>query len=84
MIDELVQAGYLAQLSEKQGTFALLKSPTSVQVSDVVNVVMKAGATPSDLGLVHIDPRITEAVKGATQGVDSSLHGATVDSLLGT
>jgi membrane protein len=83
VIDELVQAGYLAQLSEKHGTFALLKSPTSVQVSDVVNVVMNAGATPSDLGLVHIDPRIAEAVKGATQGVDSSLHGATVDSLLG-
>ena len=84
VIEELVQAGYLAQLSEKQGSFALLKSPVSLQVSEVVNVVMNFGATPADLGLATVDPRIAEAVQGATRGVDTSLHGATIESLLVT
>jgi len=83
VIEELVQAGYLAQLSDKQGTFALLKSPAALQVSEVVNVVMNSGATPSDLGLTSVDPRIVEAVEGTTQHIDDSLQGATIDSLLG-
>jgi membrane protein len=82
VIEELVQAGYLAQLSEKQGTFALLKSPATLQVGEVVRVVMHAGAAPGDLGLAAIDTRIVEAVQGATQSVDASLEGATIDSLV--
>ena len=82
VIEELVQAGYLAQLSEKQGSFALLKSPEVLQVSEVINVVMNSGAPPADLGLTSVDPRIAEAVQGATRGVDTSLHGATIEALL--
>ncbi len=84
IIDELVQAGYLAAISEKQGTYALLKSPASLQVSEVADVVMHSGATPGDLGLASIDTRISEAVKRATGGVDTSLKGVTVESLLAT
>jgi hypothetical protein len=60
----------------------LLKSPVLLQISEVVNVVMNFGATPSDLGLTTVDPRIAEAVQGATRGLDTSLHGATIESLL--
>jgi membrane protein len=82
VIEELVLAGYLAQLSEKQGTFALLKSPTTLQVDEVVRVVMHSGATPSDLGLASMDPRIVDAVQDAMQGVEASLQGTTIESLL--
>ena len=82
IIDELVQAGYLAAISEKQGTYALLKSPASLQVSEVADVVMHSGATPGDLGLASIDAKIAQAVERATGGVDTSLEGITVEALL--
>ncbi len=82
IIDELVQAGYLAAISEKQGTYALLKSPASLQVSEVADVVMHSGVTPEDLGLASIDAKIAKAVERATGGMDSSLEGMSVESLL--
>ena len=82
VIEELVQAGYLAQLSDKQESFALLKSPAALRVSEVIQVVMDSGATPADLGLASIDCRIVEAVQGASRGVDASIQGVTIDSLL--
>jgi len=82
VIEELVQSGYLAQLSDEQGTFALLKSPTTLQVGEVIRVVMHSGAAPADLGLSSIDSRIVEIVQGAMRGVDASFEGMTVDALL--
>jgi len=82
VIDELVQVGYLASISEKQGTYALLKSPASLQISEIADVMMHSGAAPGDLGLTSVDPRIAETVQNATRGLDASLHGATVESLL--
>ncbi len=82
VIEELVQAGYLAQLSEKAGAFALLKVPSSISVSELMNVVMSSGAGPEDLGLISVDSRITDAVNSVTGGVDVSLHGANVESLI--
>ncbi len=82
VIEELVQAGYLAQLSEKQRSYALLKSPASLQVSEVARAVMLSGATPEDLGLSSLDPRIAQAVEGATRSVDAPLQGTMVESLL--
>jgi len=83
VVDELVKAGYLALLSEKEDTYALLKSPASVKISDVINVVMNSGAGPNSLGLSTVDPSISKAVKVAAGGVDTSMHGATVETLLG-
>jgi membrane protein len=82
VIEELVQAGYLGQLSGKQGAFALLKAPSAMHVSDVMGVVMNSGAGPDDLGLQDVDPRIAKAVRSATGGVDESLHGVSVETLL--
>ena len=43
---------------------------------------MDSGATPADLGLASVDCRIVEAVQGASRGVDASIRGVTIDSLL--
>ena len=51
VIEELLQSGLLAELSEKSGKYVLLKAPDLVKVRDVVNVVMHSGVEPSDLGL---------------------------------
>jgi len=83
VIDELVQAGFLAQLSEKSESYALLKTPASLQISDVVNAIMTSGVGPGALGLSRVGLDITGAVKSATGGIDSSLQGATIETLLG-
>lgn len=82
VINELVQAGYLALLSKKAETYALLKAPGKLQISDVITVVMDSGIGPGALGLSSVDPRIAKAVDATSGGVDKSLQGATVESLL--
>jgi len=82
VIDELVKAGYIAQLSDKEDRYALLKSPAHIKVSDIVKVVMNAGAGPDALGLSRVDAGIIKIAKSAVGGIDASLDGVTIEKLL--
>lgn len=82
IVDELVQAGFLAELSENKGCFVLLKSPESLKVNEVVDAVMNSGVKPEDLGLVGVDPRMEQAVKMAADGTDQSLSQTSIQDLL--
>lgn len=82
IVEELVNAGYLGQLSTKSGAFALLKSPVALPVKEVVGVVMSSGVKPVDLGLTGLDPRIEEAVESAGKGINDSLRDTTIQDLL--
>jgi DNA-binding IscR family transcriptional regulator len=82
VIDELVKTGYIGLLSDKDDRYVLLKSPAHIRVSDVINVMMSAGAGPNALGLSSVDAGIIKAAKRALGGVDASLDGVTIESLL--
>jgi len=83
VIDELVQAGLLAELVQKSGRFVLRKSPDSIKVKDVVDVVMRSGVGPEALGLGTVDTEIDRVVKKASEGINSSLSNTSVLDLVG-
>lgn len=82
VVDDLSQAGFLAELSDNRGSFVLLKSPGSLRIKEVIDAVMHSGVKPGALGLVNIDPLIEQTVKRATEGIDESLKQATVQDLI--
>jgi len=51
VLHELVTAGLLAELSDRPGFFVLLKSPDSVLVRDVFNIVFGSGKSLEGSGL---------------------------------
>ncbi|MDD4871434.1 MAG: YhjD/YihY/BrkB family envelope integrity protein [Kiritimatiellae bacterium] len=82
VVDELVQVGLLAELSEKSGRFVLLKTPETVKVKDVVEVMMGTGVEPENLGLAAIDPVVERLAKKALNGINSSLSDTSVQDLM--
>ena len=82
MVTELVQAGFLAELSEKSGRFVLLKSPESLKAREVIDVVMLSGVKPDALGLGSVDPWIEKVINMADHGINESLRQITIQDLL--
>lgn len=82
VLDELKEAGLVAELSGNAGRFVLLKSPDSVKVKDVVDVIMLSGAEPRALGLGSVDPEVQRIVNMASEGVSASLSKTSVRDLM--
>ncbi|MFC1462033.1 YihY/virulence factor BrkB family protein [Verrucomicrobiota bacterium] len=81
VVDELVNAGLLAELSEDQGSFVLLKAPSALTVQDVMGVILRSGIKPVDLGLDRVDPMVEGAMRKAEEGVAGSVGGMTIADL---
>lgn len=83
MVNDLVQAGFLARLSEeKVNSFVLLKSPEHLKIRKIVDAVMRSGVEPQALGLGSIDPRIEQILKKTTESLDNSLRDSTILDLI--
>jgi membrane protein len=82
VVSELLNAGLLAELSDRQGAYVLLKSPENLRVREVLSAVLRAGVGPEDLGLLDVAPRVREAAQRASGGMNSAIDQLTVKDLL--
>ncbi len=79
---ELVLAGTMAPIHERPGVYALLKSPGTLSVRDILNVVLNAGTGARELGLAHADPAVQKAVESVFNDADGTRWNLTVEALL--
>jgi len=82
VVDELLQAGFLGELSDKSGHYVLVRTPSRLRVQEVIDAVLGTGVEPAKLGLESIDPRIDEVLRKAEEGIGQSLSRTTVEDLL--
>jgi DNA-binding IscR family transcriptional regulator len=82
VIEEMVEAGLLAELSDARGRFVLLRSPEQLRVREVIGALMASGVRPAALGLDPADPKVGAALAGANRGMEASLRDSTVRDLL--
>jgi len=80
--DELVRGGYMVPVTERPGVYVLLRSPASIPVQDIVDVVMNAGSGIKELGLVRVETEVLAVVKQAFDGMNGTLADLTVERLL--
>ena len=84
IIEELVTAEVMASLADENGeTYVLLKSPESMAVNDVVNIIMSSGVKPELLGLGGVDSRIIDIVGKYAEGKGKSVDGVSIQDLAG-
>ncbi len=51
VVDELARQGYLAELADQRGCFALLRSPSEIKVQEVADAFVYYGEAPGKLGI---------------------------------
>lgn len=80
--EDLVKAGYMVPVTDRPGVYVLLRSPASIPVQEIADVVMNAGSGVKELGLVRVDTEVLAAVKQAFDGMNVTLAELTVERLV--
>ena len=82
VVETLVDAGYLARIADDESRYALLKSPSVIRVSDVIDVIMNVGIKPAGLGLSRVAPGMLKVVQEASNKFNESMNDRTIEELL--
>ncbi len=80
VIADLVRAGYMAPITDRQHVYVLLRAPSALPVRDILNMVLSTGTGEEALGLNDVEPKIRAAVVQALSGMDD--QSMTVQDLL--
>jgi membrane protein len=82
VVRELTQGNLLAEVAGSQGRLVLLRSPSSLRVHEVIDVILHAGVEAAAVGLSNVNQAIERTLKEAMRGMDTSLKQATIQDLL--
>lgn len=80
-VDELVRAGMLGKLAGPVGGYTLLRSPDTLSVKDVIDVIMTTGVSGSEVGLKTLGPAIDSVMAKADAGLGGDLKKVRVRDL---
>ena len=82
VVDALVKANLLADVSDGGGRYVLLKVPNSIRVKDIINVMLQTGVSPRGLGLDMLNPAIRQVVGKMDAGSAEALKEFSIADLL--
>jgi len=82
VLAELVEAGFMVEAAGGEGQYVLLKTPGALHVQDVVNAVLRSGASPKSLGLERLNPAIRHVLGKMDAGVAGVLGSFSITDLL--
>lgn len=82
IVQEMVNLGYLASITDKEDCYVLLRSPAEITVRSIVDAMMDSGIRPEALGLINVDPRIEQVIKASSMGIGGSLSDMTLRDLI--
>ncbi len=75
------RAGLMAALAERPGCYTLLKSPELLKVTDVVDVILRDGSDPEEMGLDHLDESVRKVLANINAGLEHGMERMTVKEL---
>lgn len=81
VVRELATLGFLGELAEAKGTYALLRAPGTLAVRDVVASILKAGVGPVALGLGGPNASLEDVFADMEQGMANGLRQASIADL---
>ncbi|TFH17999.1 MAG: YihY/virulence factor BrkB family protein [Lentisphaerales bacterium] len=74
VVDNLVQARFLGELSERPGCFVLLKSSVDTPVKAVIDAMLQAGTDPHEFGLNVLKKEVEQALAKADSGMAQAIE----------
>jgi membrane protein len=82
VIDLLQTAGLAGALADRENQQVLLRSPDQIPVKDVIDLLIRDGASPNSLGVAGLDPLASHAWRDANQGMADALQQRTILDLI--
>jgi membrane protein len=78
----LCKAGLLAEIAEAQGRYVLLKAPERIAVKEVIDIILRDGSQPEELGLAGMREVIQDVLSTVDESMERSLNRLTILDLL--
>ena len=82
VVEALVKANLLADVSDGEGRYVLLKVPNSIRVKDIISIMVQDGVTPHSLGLDMLNPAIRHVMGKMDAGSAEALKDFSIADLL--
>ena len=82
VVNVLVKGGYLAQIAEEATAYVLLKPADKINVSDVIDLMIRQGAAPQTVGVSKIDPAVEAIMNDFDNGLRQALAQKTFSELI--
>ena len=76
-----MKAGLMVKVEGDPHEYVMARAPSSVEVTDVLNVVMQTGSSPEELGFGHLDPRLAGVLTQSSESVADSLQHLNIQDL---
>jgi membrane protein len=74
VLDDLLQAGLVAETAGQPGAYVLLHDPSRLTAATVVRAVLDRGEPPEALGLDHLEPRLRDYSRQAERAWAEALE----------
>jgi membrane protein len=78
----LVKAGLLAEVADQEGRYVLLRAPERILVKDVIDVIIRDGSRPDELGLDSLRDVVRAVLTTFDEGVEKSIGALTIHDLM--
>ncbi len=82
VVESLVKADLLVKIDSDGENYVMTRAPDSVEVTDILDMVMKSGAGPDALGFGHLDPRLSNLLAQSNESVANSLQHLNIRDLM--
>ena len=77
VINVLQKGGLMGALEGQANAYVLVKAPEQIRVQQVIDLIMREGTQPAQLGLQHLDEDVIGTWHTARDGMDRALAGGT-------
>jgi DNA-binding IscR family transcriptional regulator len=82
VLELLVKNGLMAEVADRPGHFVLCKTPDSIPIKDVLEIIIQAGFSPKSLGLDALNPAIRHILGRVDAGTGEALKNFSLTNLL--
>ncbi len=82
VLEVLVKSGLMVEVADRPNHFVLCKTPDSIFIKDVLEIITQAGASPKSLGLETLNPAIRHILGRVDAGTGEALKNFSLTNLL--
>lgn len=74
VLEDMVRAGIAAPVTDVEGKFTLVKSPSTLFINDIIAAVVDSGTSPEALGMTALESVVSPAFLPAEKQIAQLLH----------
>ena len=82
VVGVLSRAGWIVEVADQPGSYVLRRDPDSLDLRDIVELILDDGASPEQLGLLRAEGGLARVAEAIDRGIEEGVPGLTMGELV--